>query len=161
MTSYAELLKDPRWQKKKAEVLERADYECESCGDKTKTLHAHHRHYEFGKEPWEYMPDDYLCLCEDCHSELTKATRLVKRALGRLNSGDFQRACGYIYGLHLLDEPDYCVDNIDYEFAEGLADACEDGRQNSRHTQRTEALLRLASNGLSIDGWKLHEFFGV
>jgi hypothetical protein len=30
--SYADLLKDRRWQKKRLEVLDAADLKCESCG---------------------------------------------------------------------------------------------------------------------------------
>jgi hypothetical protein len=39
--SYADLLKDPRWQKKRLEVLESNGWACEACGSATKTLHVH------------------------------------------------------------------------------------------------------------------------
>jgi len=42
MMNYADKLKDPRWQKKRLKIMERANWECESCGDSEKTLHIHH-----------------------------------------------------------------------------------------------------------------------
>ena len=40
--SYKKLLKDPRWQKKRLKVLERAGWACEECGDTKTELHVHH-----------------------------------------------------------------------------------------------------------------------
>ena len=31
---YSEKLKDPRWQKKRLEILERDNFRCQYCGDK-------------------------------------------------------------------------------------------------------------------------------
>ncbi len=65
---YRELLKDPRWQKKRLEVMNAANWKCQTCGDSESTLHAHHPKYQSGKMPWEY--DDILCLCETCHEKI-------------------------------------------------------------------------------------------
>lgn len=67
MRPYAEKLKDPRWQKKRLEVLERGGWKCFECGNKRKTLHVHHREYEKGREPWDYDDDIYVVLCKSCH----------------------------------------------------------------------------------------------
>lgn len=65
--TYAEKLKDPRWQKKRLEILERDGWKCMACGEKEKTLHIHHIFYLSGKEPWE-IPDGLLItFCESCH----------------------------------------------------------------------------------------------
>jgi len=64
---YSEKLKDPRWQKKRLEVLERDGWCCQNCGDSESTLHVHHKYYERNKEPWEYPLDAFLTLCEQCH----------------------------------------------------------------------------------------------
>lgn len=64
---YWEKLKDPRWQKKRLEVLQRADFSCEACGDKESTLHVHHNEYFKGKEPWEYDKYQLSVLCDSCH----------------------------------------------------------------------------------------------
>lgn len=64
--SYAEKLKDPRWQKKRLKILELAQWKCECCQCDDVTLHIHHLIYSKG-EPWD-APDETLeCLCEDCH----------------------------------------------------------------------------------------------
>ena len=44
--SYKKLLKDPRWQKKRLKVLERAGWACEECGDTKTELHVHHTFYD-------------------------------------------------------------------------------------------------------------------
>jgi hypothetical protein len=66
MSNYRELLKDPRWQKKRLEVLQRDEFTCQCCPDNTSTLHVHHAKY-FPGMPWE-CPNEYLItLCESCH----------------------------------------------------------------------------------------------
>lgn len=67
--TYAQKLKDPRWQKMRLEVLQKADFKCTDCDDETSTLHVHHTEYVWGKNPWEYDPDTLVCLCEACHAE--------------------------------------------------------------------------------------------
>lgn len=69
MTTYAQKLKDPRWQKKRLEVLDRAGWACQGCADSTSTLHVHHKQYIKGREPWEYDADQLAALCETCHSQ--------------------------------------------------------------------------------------------
>lgn len=65
--TYSELLKDPRWQKKRLKILDRDGFECKNCGDTTKTLHVHHRRYINGRNPWEYEDSNLVTLCCDCH----------------------------------------------------------------------------------------------
>lgn len=67
MVTYSEKLKDPRWQKKRLQILERDKFQCQDCGHKGKTLHVHHKYYIFKKDPWEYPDDLLITLCEDCH----------------------------------------------------------------------------------------------
>lgn len=66
MTEYRELLKDSRWQDKRYQILERADYACESCGSRY-ALQIHHVRYVHGRQPWDYMNSELRCLCSDCH----------------------------------------------------------------------------------------------
>ena len=65
--SYSDLLKDPRWQKKRLGILQRDNFECRSCNDNSKTLHVHHTFYDKNISPWDYNNDDLITLCEDCH----------------------------------------------------------------------------------------------
>ncbi len=65
---YQEKLKDPRWQKKRLEIMERDEWKCKGCGDHEKTLNVHHINYT--GDPWEVEDDDAQTLCEDCHKAL-------------------------------------------------------------------------------------------
>lgn len=42
---YIEKLRDPRWQKKRLQILERDGFACQSCYDTETTLHVHHCTY--------------------------------------------------------------------------------------------------------------------
>ena len=64
--SYKKLLRDPRWQKKRLKVFERAGWCCERCGDEKEELHVHHTFYD-GRKPWKYPKSSLECLCKTCH----------------------------------------------------------------------------------------------
>ena len=66
--TYAQKLKDPRWQRKRLEVFQQADWQCQLCGDDKQTLHVHHSRYD-GREPWDYPISMLISLCEDCHNQ--------------------------------------------------------------------------------------------
>ena len=66
---YFELLKDPRWQKKRLKILERDEFQCQECCDTSRTLHVHHKYYIYDKDPWDYSDDLLITLCNDCHKE--------------------------------------------------------------------------------------------
>jgi hypothetical protein len=65
--SYSDLLLDPRWQKKRLEILVSAGWKCEACRSGKKTLHVHHLFYRPRAKPWEYPAIELQALCEDCH----------------------------------------------------------------------------------------------
>lgn len=83
-SSYAAKLRDPRWQKKRLEVLERAGWACEMCGDHETTLHVHHKQYLKGREPWEYDADQLAALCEFCHEHGHCGPDLLLNVVSRL-----------------------------------------------------------------------------
>ena len=77
---YRELLRHPKWQRRRLEIMERAEFRCEFCGNDKMELHVHHKRYETGRAPWDYPDDDLICLCGSCHFEeheddLPRATR--------------------------------------------------------------------------------------
>lgn len=76
--SYSDLLKDPRWQRRRLEILSRDEWVCRSCGSGEATLHVHHRRYESGKSPWDYKDQDLITLCSECHSYITRIIGIVK-----------------------------------------------------------------------------------
>ena len=61
--TYRAHLASSDWQAIRADVIERANYRCERCGQPW-GLEVHHETYErVGHE----QPDDLVCLCRDCH----------------------------------------------------------------------------------------------
>ena len=77
-TSYAEKLRDPRWQKKRLEVMSANEFHCEVCGDSESTLHVHHKEYFKGREVWDYEKEQLAVLCESCHESLHDKGDLLK-----------------------------------------------------------------------------------
>lgn len=63
--NYSEKLKDPRWQRKRLEVLQRDNFTCSCCGDDKSTLHVHH--VKYNGEPWEVDSSLLVTFCELCH----------------------------------------------------------------------------------------------
>lgn len=106
-TTYGEKLKDPRWQKRRLEILERDGWACCSCGSPNKTLHVHHRWYESGAEPWDAPPAALVTLCEGCHEaesgERAELEERILRALRRHFLTD--ELIPVVYGLEALKLP--------------------------------------------------------
>lgn len=78
MKTYAEKLKDPRWQRKRLEILNRDEFACRDCGNKRDTLHVHHCSYAHGREPWDYDDSNLRTLCETCHESRHGCERTAK-----------------------------------------------------------------------------------
>jgi hypothetical protein len=66
---YREKLKDPRWQKRRLDILNRDEFRCRLCNAGDETLHVHHKHYSYWKDPWDYKDNELITLCEDCHEK--------------------------------------------------------------------------------------------
>src|SRR6266436_2180757 len=94
-SAYAQKLRDPRWQKKRLEIMQRDEFVCTACGDTESTLNVHHRFYQNGKDPWDYPDWSLVTLCESCHLEETESLKterpLVIEAMSRCGakSSDF------------------------------------------------------------------------
>lgn len=67
--SYREKLTDPRWQKKRLEIFERDNWQCQNCFDDKSCLQVHHKIYITGREPWQYNDTDLITLCAGCHKK--------------------------------------------------------------------------------------------
>lgn len=65
---YSEKLKDPRWQRKRLEVMQRDNFSCQYCGDDKTSLHVHHKSYS--GNPWDAESEQLITVCKDCHSIL-------------------------------------------------------------------------------------------
>lgn len=101
---YWEKPKDPRWQKRRLEIMQRDDFTCIDCGDSSSSLNVHHCFYIKSMEPWEY-PDDMLkTLCEQCHKKRHQLDIHIKSALCFVSSSiidlvaGFAAQCANIYG---------------------------------------------------------------
>lgn len=70
--TYSDKLKDPRWQKKRLQVLDRDDFKCTLCGDKKETLHVHHKSYHKSGNPWDTELENLSSLCATCHNVFEK-----------------------------------------------------------------------------------------
>jgi hypothetical protein len=118
--SYSDLLRDPRWQKKRLEVLERENFACEQCEDASTELHVHHTYYAKGRKPWEYDAADLRCLCKPCHERVTEKTAELHRLLGECDEGSFDIILGLVRMLVAYgnDAPRVRVES--YEVAMGV-----------------------------------------
>lgn len=79
--SYWQKLKDPKWQKKRLEILERDKFTCQLCGETEKELHVHHFAYKSSGNPWDIDNKDLTTLCCDCHERIESALTLVRLAI--------------------------------------------------------------------------------
>lgn len=81
MSEYSEKLRDPCWQKKRLEILERDNWSCQYCNRKDMMLIVHHKTYSKSLEPWEYPDDMLITLCEDCHNKETNEREMADKTL--------------------------------------------------------------------------------
>lgn len=96
--TYSEKLKDPRWQKKRLLVLERDNWTCRHCGDKSTELQVHHLKYN--GNPWDAKSEDLITVCKVCHAveEFIKKgthpfdTKMIVKSLKALDSRVFEVA---------------------------------------------------------------------
>ena len=68
--TYSDKLKDPRWQRKRLEVLNRDGFKCLACGDETSQLQVHHCYYVSKRDPWDYPIESLLTFCSRCHEDV-------------------------------------------------------------------------------------------
>lgn len=68
MKTYSEKLQDPRWQRKRLEIMQKDQFKCVYCNAIDKKLNVHHRYYVSGREPWFYPDWSLVTLCDSCHS---------------------------------------------------------------------------------------------
>jgi 5-methylcytosine-specific restriction endonuclease McrA len=84
MATYAEKLKDPRWQKKRLEILERDEWRCCWCEDEKEQLHVHHGCYQYGFDPWDYDDETMWTLCASCHRYVEERMAEIRDLIGRI-----------------------------------------------------------------------------
>jgi hypothetical protein len=83
MKTYSEKLKDPRWQRKRLEIMQRDNFKCTQCGDTSTTQNVHH--WQYSKEPWDAKNEDLTTVCRSCHEEIEQCKDLTKNLLRQLD----------------------------------------------------------------------------
>lgn len=68
--TYSEKLKDPRWQRKRLEIMARDEFACRFCFDEEETLNVHHCYYGKGRDPWDYDDEHLITVCRTCHEDI-------------------------------------------------------------------------------------------
>ena len=69
--------KDPRWQKRRLEIMQRDEFMCQCCYDPENTLNVHHKYYIHNKKPWEYPSELLITLCEKCHESEEESKHII------------------------------------------------------------------------------------
>lgn len=101
--TYSEKLKDPRWQKKRLEIMQRDEFTCSVCGDTESPLVIHH--YKYDGEPWE-VDDEYLAtMCWNCHEEEHTLIEAARKQLKELTCAmDSETLININYFIYRLAE---------------------------------------------------------
>jgi hypothetical protein len=102
MKTYSEKLRDPKWQKKRLEVLQRDEFCCQLCNDKETELHIHHIFYIKGKNPWEYNDSDLVTYCKYCHLIVERYKNKVVFQVKNINNHYLVHLCEYNTDLDLI-----------------------------------------------------------
>lgn len=124
--TYSELLRDPRWQRKRLEILNRSNFACDECNASDKTLNVHHKRYKKGAAPWEYDNNDLCSLCEDCHERRHDLEKAIRSRLERLSNDDLEGVLGYVEGNCLNTDEGNSISLRGPRYINGLADALGD-----------------------------------
>ena len=80
--TYSERLRDPKWQRKRLEIMNRDGWACRDCSKSHNNLQVHHCRY--AKNPWEAEGIFLLTLCADCHQRRQQFEDAAKNALAIL-----------------------------------------------------------------------------
>lgn len=151
-SEYAEKFKDPRWQKKRLEILKRDEWMCDVCGDASSTLHVHHRYYKaWGTDPWDYPDEALQTLCELCHeSETTgrpeaeaELLRVTRQHFTYSDVAELARTLAMAFELHPQDQPAVQI----MALCAVLEDADEWGLLVQRYWKRVEAIVAKQRGG--------------
>jgi len=99
--TYSEKLKDPRWQKKRLEIMQRDEFMCQLCQETEETLVIHH--YKYSGEPWDVEDKYLMTLCESCHEsehrDMKENKKLLDESMAGLPADSYRGVASIIYSL--------------------------------------------------------------
>lgn len=102
--SYSEKLQDPRWQRKRLEIMDRDGYKCRECQSTEKTQTVRHAYYKKGCEPWEYPNESLQTVCMDCHKKRDEAEHRLLRVVAESRMDEIIRFCDFCDSISEFDE---------------------------------------------------------
>lgn len=150
--TYREKLLDPRWQRRRLEVLQRTDFRCAHCDSSEKTLHVHHLRYIRGHDPWEYSDEDLRPLCEECHAEWHELRARLDESLARI--WDHELVIGFVEGIRAA-----CSDDKEAARFEALSESWVHGYVdgfNSMWGEPVRVNSKDVMNAMERGGWVTH-----
>lgn len=133
--TYLDKLRDPRWQRRRLEVLQRHYWRCDTCErgeDDGIPLHVHHKFYhlnydERGRlqkaDPWNYQDEDFRVLCDACHQQTEIALMEVQKALGGFEHYDLAKLADELQKAMLVEHPKAVLDAIFWQLGTVQAEA--------------------------------------
>jgi hypothetical protein len=146
---YCEKLRDPRWQRRRLEVMNRDDFTCQRCGDDTSTLNVHHRAYAGRRDPWDYPLTALVTLCEDCHKDETYGRadcekQLLAALRGKFFANGLHSIAVGVARMELAGMPDEVASAYEWAFANPAAQAMVlAGYRSARSDRRTGVAERM------------------
>jgi hypothetical protein len=124
--SYGDLLRDPRWQKKRLEMLEAAEWKCTCCERTTETFHVHHVHYRKGAMPWEYDSSELRVLCETCHTNIHLAQQALREIVDGCGLSTLARLAGYAQAIWAIDPKNLHSDGTAVAYSQNQTNGIRD-----------------------------------
>lgn len=111
--NYSQLLKDPRWQKKRLEIMQRDQFKCIKCNDNESELHVHHITYLKNLKPWEYPDSILVTLCNNCHHKVHNAKEDILVSIDGMDDHQLYFAID-IMTMLLLANKEECLKTLEF-----------------------------------------------
>lgn len=129
--AYKEKLLDPKWQKRRLDILARDQFTCQICGDTETTLHIHH--FCYSANPWDSDNSDLTTLCKHCHAieEFSKTQKCNTAKVFKSKSGDItflillafsDDGKWFLQMFHFIDENLINLGSVNPDSADKLCD---------------------------------------
>lgn len=137
--SYAEKLRDPRWQKMRLKIMERDKFSCTCCGDNQSTLNVHHAYYERGKMPWEHPAETLFTLCEPCHVDAEEYKRRISLTVCNQKAQEITMTAEAMLRHDKINSFGFDLAHLSWSYDDAMSDPKNENKR--RHIQKIIFLL--------------------